>query len=96
MRGAWRMGRIKELIKSGDGQVRSARILLPNNKVIGRPINLLFPTECPTTDEAGEMTLSCDGENTSKQGGEKTELVKPKRKAAMKAEQRIKEQLRDN
>lgn len=90
------MGRIKELINSRDGQVRSAKILLPNNKVIGRPINLLFPIECPTTDEARETTQSCDRENTSKQGGDKTDIVKPKRNAAMKAEQRIKEQLRDN
>lgn len=95
-RGAWRMGRIKELIQSRDGQVRSAKILLPNNKVIGRPINLLFPIECPTTVEAGEMTQGCDIEKTSKQSDDKTDLVKPKRDAAIKAQQRIKEQLRDN
>lgn len=95
-RGAWRMGRIKELIQSRDGQVRSAKILLSNNKVIGRPINLLFPIECPTTVEAGEMTQGCDSEKTSKQSDDKTDLVKPKRDSAIKAQQRIKEQLRDN
>lgn len=94
-RGAWRMGRIKELIKSRDGQIRSAKVLLPNNKTIGRPINLLFPIECPLTD-AQEMIQSSNGENTSEQGGDKTDFVKPKRNAARKAEQRIKEQLRDN
>ena len=49
-RGACRMGRIKELVNSRDGEVRSAKIVLPNNKVTGRPLNLLFPIECSTTE----------------------------------------------
>lgn len=43
IRGSWRLGRIQELIKSRDGQIRSARVLLPSNKIIGRPLSLLFP-----------------------------------------------------
>ena len=77
------MGRIKELIQSRDGQVRSAKILLPNNKVIGRPINLLFPIECPTTDGAEETTRGNDSVNTNEQNDVKTDLVKPKRDAAI-------------
>ena len=38
-RGSWRLGQIQELIKSRDGQCRSARVLLASNKVIGRPLN---------------------------------------------------------
>ena len=94
-RGTWRMGRIKELIQSRDGQVRSAKILLPNNKVIGRPINLLFPIECPTTDGAEETTRGNDSVNTNEQKDVKTDLVKPKRDAAIKAQKRIQEQLKD-
>ena len=49
-RGSWRMGRIQEVIKSRDGQVRSAKVLLPSNRVIGRPLNLLYPVECQVTE----------------------------------------------
>ena len=94
-RGAWRMGQIKELVNSRDGGVRSAKIVLPNNKVIGRPLNLLFPIECPTT-EAKEPIQSYDDVNDRKQGDDQLIRVRPKRDAAKKAEQRIKEQLKDN
>ena len=89
------MGRIKELVNSRDGEVRSAKIVLPNNKVIGRPLNLLFPIECPTT-EAKESIQSYDDVNDRKQGDGQLIRVRPKRDAAMKAEQKIKEQLKDD
>ena len=44
-RGCWRIGRITELISSRDQHVRSAKVLLPSNKIIGRPLNLLYPIE---------------------------------------------------
>ena len=44
------MGHIQEVIKSRDGQVRSAKVLLPSNRVIGRPLNLLYPVECQVTE----------------------------------------------
>ena len=94
-RGTWRIGRIKELIMSRDEQVRSAQVMLPNNKTIGRPINLLFPIECPLTD-AQEMIQSHNSENITDQGGDNTDSTKLKRTAAREAERRIKEQLRDN
>ena len=56
-RGTRRIGRIKEPIMSRDEQVRSAQFMLPNNKTIGRPINLLIPIECLLTD-AQEMIQS--------------------------------------
>ena len=94
-RGTWRIGRFKELIVSRDEQIRSAKVLLPNNKTIGRPINLLFPIECPSTN-ANETIQNCNSEYTSDQGGGNTDSTKPKRTAAREAERRIKEQLRDN
>ena len=60
-RGSWRLGRIQELIKSRDGQCRSARVLLASNKVIGRPLNLLYPIECQATE------MNRDSQNQSKQ-----------------------------
>ena len=84
------MGRIKELVNSRDGEVRSAKIVLPNNKVIGRPLKLLFPIECPTTEEAKESIQSYDDVNDRKQDDDQKVKVRPKRDAAMKAEQRTK------
>ncbi|MEW8544197.1 MAG: hypothetical protein AB2693_11745 [Candidatus Thiodiazotropha sp.] len=46
-RGMWRIDRIHELVSSGDGQIRSAEVLLPTKKIIGRPLNQLYPVECP-------------------------------------------------
>ena len=46
-RGSWKMGRIHELNNSKDGQIRSAKVLLPSKKIIGRPLNVLYPIECP-------------------------------------------------
>ena len=60
--------------------------MLPNNKVIGRPLNLLFPIECPTT-EAKESLQSYDDVNGRKQGDDQIVRVRPKKDAAMKAEQ---------
>ena len=69
--------------------------MLPNNKVFGRPLNLLFPIEFPTT-EAKESIQSYNDVNDRKQGDDQLVRFRPKRDAAMKAEQRIKEQLKDN
>ena len=95
-RGAWQMGRIKELVNSRDGEVRFAKIVLPNNKIIGRPLNVLFPMECHTTDEVKETIQSYDGVNDRTQGDDQRIRVSSMRDAAMKAEQRIREQLKDN
>ena len=45
-RESWRIGRIVYLVNSSDGQIRSAKVQLCNKRVIGRPLNLLFPLEC--------------------------------------------------
>lgn len=45
-RGCWKLGRIKELKVSRDKKVRSAKVQLSSGKVLGRPLNLLFPVEC--------------------------------------------------
>ena len=44
-RGSWRMGRIQELVNSRDGHVRSAKVLLPSNRMVGRPLNLIYSTQ---------------------------------------------------
>ena len=44
-RGCWKMGKIMNLFKSRDGQIRSAKVKLSPSKVINRPLNLLYPIE---------------------------------------------------
>ncbi|KHJ92975.1 integrase core domain protein [Oesophagostomum dentatum] len=44
-RGSWSYGKITQVVVSNDGLVRSAKILLPNRRIIQRPLNKLFPLE---------------------------------------------------
>ena len=45
-RGAWKIGRINELIFYKEGHVRAAKVILLNKRSINRPLNLLYPLEC--------------------------------------------------
>ena len=47
-RGNRRLGRISDLIKSYDNRNRAAKVFLPINRVISRPLSLLYPVECPS------------------------------------------------
>ena len=33
------------MVKSGDGEIRSAKVSLPSDKVLGRPLDLLYPID---------------------------------------------------
>ena len=104
-RGSWRMGRIMDLVTSRDGQIRSAKVLLPSKKIIGRPLNLLYPLECQVKDtdtnqlgDTRQNPLRNQNDDTGNvtKPDEPPSLIRPKRLAANKAQQRISEQLRDN
>jgi len=41
----WKVGRISELVKGSDGNIRTVGIHLPNGKQYYRAINQLFPLE---------------------------------------------------
>ena len=78
-RGNWRFGRIKQLVKSRDGLVRSAKIELASGKEIGRPVNLLYPLE-----------LSYESSHVDKTPNEVEKLERrPVRLAAKTATERI-------
>jgi hypothetical protein len=81
-RGSWKVGRIIEILKSRDGEVRSANVVLPNKRVLRRPLNLLYPIEsnCKSDYETTE-TASND---------KKTEKI-PTRQAANIAKKKIKD-----
>lgn len=101
-RGRWRMGRVRELIKSRDGQVRSAKVLLPSNRIIGRPLNLLYPVECQVTEpdqipEGNSSTTTRNGDTPELvKTDQQTNLGRPFRLAACKDKQKISEQLKDS
>ena len=81
-RWVWKMGKITELISSGDGKIRAAKVLLPTKKVLKRPLNLLYPLECGSVQEI----------ETTQNGGQLKETVevtsttlRPTRAAATRA-----------
>ena len=103
-RGSWRLGRIEELIKSRDGLIRSAKVLLSSNKVVGRPLSLLFPVECQATgttdhqkqqDEPTDMGRHAFEGLTQQTDDEKPVVKRPQRQAASMAREKIKEQLQN-
>lgn len=94
-RGMWRIGRIHELMKSRDGQTRSAKVLLPTNKIIGRPLSLLYPVECPReTDSDPNNGQTNEQSIQSTPVDKQTRRQQPERESARKAMKNIKEQLR--
>ena len=92
-RGSWRMGKIQELVQSGDLQIRSAKILLPSGKMIGRPFKLLYPIECPENIISSEENKKTDSEKLVKPG--KQDIKRLKRRAAIRALDKIKSNLTD-
>ncbi|EYC40108.1 hypothetical protein Y032_0629g850 [Ancylostoma ceylanicum] len=50
-RGNWPYGKVVELISSADELVRSAKILMPNHRIIQRPLNKIFPLEIRSVPE---------------------------------------------
>ena len=93
-RGSCRIGRIVDLVDSADGEIRSAKVLLPTRKVLGRPLKLWYPIECPLAKEE-HVT---DRNNANIQGETKDNeqsILRPKRQAAIRALDNIKRQMND-
>ena len=80
-RGSWRIGRIVDLVKSADGEIRSAKVLLPTRKVLGRYLKLLYPIEGPLEHVTDRNNANTQGE--TKDSDQST--VRPKRQAAIGA-----------
>ena len=94
------MGRVQELITSRDGQARSAKVLIPSNGTVGRPLNLLYLVECQVTntDESSEENNSTAQNDDASELPDKTQQTggRPTRRAASEAMRKISEQLNDN
>ena len=89
-RGCWRVCKIAELIRSSDGNIRSAKIRLPTRKLISRPLNSLYPIECWGQEQSyqNDKQISNDSDNVTKYGPGKKQ-----RQTALQARQRIQQQL---
>ena len=55
-RGSWKISKIIALNEGNDGQIRSAKIMLPNGKATIRAINHLYPLETSFTDDSSGRT----------------------------------------
>ena len=86
-RGNRRIGKITQLMTSFDEQVRSAKVILASKRIIGRPLNLLYPIECSDGNHNG-----ISDKNTPFQAVDndaETVRQRPKREAAQRAIKRI-------
>ena len=73
--------------------MRSAKVLLPSKKIIGRPLNLLYPIECSGKEQGPKKANQKLSDN---QEDDTTGRRQPTRQAAMRALHRIKQQLNDD
>ncbi len=64
-RGHWRIGKIQETLQSRDGEIRSAKVLLPNGKLFTRAVKLLYPLEIPKTERQRDL----EGDDEEKESG---------------------------
>ena len=44
----WRLGPKTNIIKSWGNHIKAGKVIFPTNRVVSRPLNLLYPLECPT------------------------------------------------
>ena len=76
-RNHWKLGRIVKLHTSHDSEHRSAAVKTGNGRTVNRPINLLYPIECPATKDQEVSEMSKDDIEGY--------VTRPRRSAAEKA-----------
>lgn len=93
-RGSWKLARVTRLIKSKDGHIRAAEVMLPSKKLLIGPLNLLYPLECSTSksrsfenDPAVKDDAVKEEKNPSPDDSDLTTAaaVRPQRRTAVKA-----------
>ena len=82
-RGCWNMGKIVDPIISADGNIRSVKVKLRSGRVIGRPLNMLFPIEVSNEDSEGTEFLPQSNPTCDKR--------RPIRQAPIRANAKLKE-----
>lgn len=86
-RGCWKLAKIVSLASSRDGEIRSAKVQLSSGRVIGRPLNLLYPLEITEKEE------KCDNQNEFSEKENTQSQVRPKRSTVEETMRRIKQSL---
>ena len=85
--GNWRVGRVIEVIKGKDQQIRSAKVMVAPKKYLNRAVNMLYPIECSGDDK---RTSDCDMRNkivNSELGNDKENDEKPHTDLSLNDEQ---------
>ena len=101
-RGAWKIGKITEVVVSRDGERRSAKIKLSSGITINRPLNLLYPLELAISSE--DASSSNAGIEITERNQHELDLIerdvnknvstRPKRKAGIIAHEKLSQLLR--
>lgn len=86
-RGCWKLAKIESLSSSRDGEIRSAKVQLSSGRVIGRPLNMLYPLEITENKE------ECDNQNEFSEKENIQSQVRPKRSTVEETMRRIKQSL---
>ena len=84
-RGCWKLAKIVSLNSSSDGEIRSAKVQLPSGRIVGRPLNLLYPLEL------SEIEVDRDSQSTSSAIKMTPLDARPKRTTVEKTIQRIRQ-----
>ena len=84
-RGCWKIAKIESLVCSRDGEIRSAKVRLSSGRVIGRPLNLLYPIEF--SDNGNES----DFQNKMSETDMKQSDKRPKRSTVEETMRRIRQ-----
>ena len=95
VRNEWRMGRVMDLVKGKDGQIRGAKVKVLSKKngkqtVVLRPLQRLIPFEIVSSNESKDPTETRESELVVQEYTEKTDYPvttsvskRPVRKAAI-------------
>lgn len=91
-RAFWKLARITDLIRGRDGKVRGARVLVAGKKtLIERPLQELFPLEVHASNtESSNQNSSTEDEPCGVNDGVSATRTRPRRTAAVVAEEKIK------
>lgn len=92
LRAFWKLARITDLIRGRDGKVHRARVLIAGKKtLIERPLQELFPLEVHASNtESTNQNSSTDDEPSGVNDGVSAIRTRPRRTAAVVAEEKIK------
>ena len=80
-RASWKLGRVMAVNQSHDTLIRSARVLMPNHRVLTRPVNQLFPLELHCVSQPAPAQPAPDSTSSA--------ATRPARSAALDAQRRL-------